>query len=336
MKKAGLVLLAAVVFRLSVVAQTTSDSTFKLALADHPGQLQWSADGFKIIQSSAKPNGREIGIRGKDQSGRLSFLGFLFLVPEQAPLTSAKCRDGALEPEKKSNKTLKILATSEITLSRDLPVSLVTYTAEGRGSKTAYTVRGFVATGDICGDLEIYSDSPISAVDGDIKRIFSSYQLDEHYAPRFSDVFLYAQILYQARMYKAAAPIFEMALAKVKEDPGIGPKMMRDSRTATRVVTDQAGMSYGMSGNITKARALFEKAIVDDPDYPLYYYNLACADAAEKNLVGARNHLQQAFARKANMLLGETMPDPTKDDSFLPYRDNKEFWTFLESLRPGQ
>jgi len=33
------------------------------------------------------------------------------------------------------------------------------------------------------------------------------------------------------------------------------------------------------------------------------------------------------------VIRGETMPDPTKDDSFLPYRDNKEFWAFVESLR---
>jgi Tfp pilus assembly protein PilF len=149
-------------------------------------------------------------------------------------------------------------------------------------------------------------------------------------------VFLYATLLYQARMYKAAAPIFEMALVKLKEDPGIAARMMKDTRTATRVVTDQAGMSYGMSGDIPQARRLFEKAIAEDPDYPLYYYNLACADAEEKNLVGARNHLQQAFARKANVISGENMPDPTKDDSFLPYRDNKEFWAFLESLHPAQ
>jgi hypothetical protein len=336
MTRAGLVLMAVVVLGFSALAQNTTDSTFKLALTDHPGQLRWSADGFKIIQSSAKPNGREIGIRGKDESGRLNFLGFLFLVSEQAPLTSAKCGTGALETEKKSNKTLKILATSEITPSGSLPVSLVTYTTEGRGGKTAYMVRGFVATGDICGDLEIYSDSPIAAADTDIKKIFSSYQLDEHYVPKFNDVFLYATLLYQARMYKAAAPIFEMALVKLREDPGMAAKMMKDTRTATRVVTDQAGMSYGMSGDIPKARGLFEKAIVEDPDYPVYYYNLACADAEEKNLVAARNHLQQAFARKANVISGETMPDPTKDDSFLPYRDNKEFWAFLESLHPGK
>lgn len=332
MPKAAFVLAVLWACGLAAVGQTAIDSSFKLALPTHPGQLQWSAEGFKIIQSSVKPNGHEIGIRGQNESGRLAFLGFLFLVPEQAPLTGEKCRDGALEPEKKSNKTLKVLATSELTQPDRLPVSLVSYTAEGRGGKTAYMVRGFVATGDICGDLEVYSDSPIASGDADVKNIFASYQLDEHYSPKFNDVFLYAQMLYKAQNYKAAAPIFELALAKIKDDPDLATRMMRDTRTATRVATDQAGMSYGMSGDIPKARKLFEKAIVEDPEYPLYYYNLACADAEEKNLTSARNHLQQAFARKANVISGETMPDPTKDDSFLPYRDNKEFWTFVKSL----
>jgi len=68
----------------------------------------------------------------------------------------------------------------------------------------------------------------------------------------------------------------------------------------------------------------------------MYYYNLACADAAEKNLAGARKHLQEAFDRKANVIRGESLPDPTADDSFLPYRNDKEFWTFVEGLHPKQ
>jgi hypothetical protein len=52
-----------------------------------------------------------------------------------------------------------------------------------------------------------------------------------------------------------------------------------------------------MSGDIPKARTLFEKAVAEDSDYPMYYYNLACADVEEENLAGTRNHLQQAFAR---------------------------------------
>ena len=269
-----------------------------------------------------------------DESGRLTFLGFLFLVPEEAPLTSAKCLAGAVETMRKSNPMLKILETTERTSPGALPISMVRYSSEGSEGKMVYSVRGFVATGDICGDLGVYSDSPITTDDAIPKKIFASYRLDENYSPQFSDVFLYAQILYRSQMYKAAGPIFEAALVKLRENPGPATKMMRDTKTATRVVTDQAGMAYGMAGDIQKARALFENAIAADPDYPMYYYNLACADAEEKNLAGARNHLQQAFARKANVISGESKPDPTEDDSFLPYRDNKEFWTFLQSLRP--
>ena len=194
----------------SALAHATSNDNFKVALVDHAGQLSWAAEGFKVIESSAKPNGREIGIRGQDESGRLTFLGFLFLFPEQAPLTSAKCRDGVLGPEKKSNATLKILETQEITYPGSLPVSLVSYTAKGDGGKTTYLVRGFIATGDICGDLELYSDTLIAPGDADLKRIFASYQLDEKYVPKFSDVLLYAQILYQTHMFGAAAPVFEV------------------------------------------------------------------------------------------------------------------------------
>jgi tetratricopeptide (TPR) repeat protein len=334
MKTAAFVLTAVAILALSLNAQRATDDTFELALPDHQGQLLWRADGFKIIQSSAKSSGHEIGIRGKDQSGRFIFLGFLFLFPEQAPLTSAKCRDGVLEPTKKDTPTLKILTTSEETSPGGLPLSVATYSAQGRDGKPVYSVRGFIATGDICGDLEVYSDSPITAEDAIVRKIFASYRLDQNYSPQFDSVLFYAQTLYQGRMYKAAAPMFEFALVKLKENPDLAAKMMRDKKTATRVVTDQAGMAYGMSGDIQKARSLFEKAIVEDPDYPMYYYNLACADAEEKNLAGARNHLQQAFARKANVISGEAMPDPTQDDSFLPYRDNQGFWTFLETLRP--
>jgi tetratricopeptide (TPR) repeat protein len=302
-----------------------NDDAFKLALVDHPGQLSWSAEGFKIIESSAKPGGNEIGIRGQDQSGQQTFLGFLFLFPEEAPLSSAKCLEGVFGPEKKSNASLRIAGTEQISQPGTLPVSLVSYTAKGEGGKTLYTVRGFVANGDICGDLEIYSYAPLSLQDSNLKKIFSSFRLNEKYAPQFGDLFVYAQILYQHHMYGPAAPVYEKAMAKLNEDSS-------STRTMKRVITDQAGMSYGMSGNISKARAIFEKAVALDPDYPLYYYNLACADAEEKNLAGAKKHLQEAFDRKANVIAGEKMPDPSQDDSFLPYRNNKEFWTFVEGL----
>ena len=242
-------------------------------------------------------------------------------------MISPKCRDGAIEPLKKSNPTLKMLGTSEMVRSDGSPIELVNYSVQGRDGKLGYSMRGFVATGDICGDLEFYSGAPINTEDPDLKKIWGTYRFDPNYSPQFNDVSLYAEILYQNHMYQAAAPVFEHALTKLKDDKDKDQLMWR------RVTTDQAGMAYGLAGNIPKARALFEAAVAKDPEYPMYYYNLASADAEEKKLADARTHLQEAFARKANVIRGETMPDPTKDDSFLPFHDNKEFWTFVESLR---
>ena len=207
-----------------------------------------------------------------------------------------------------------------------LPIELVNYSVQGRDGKLGYSIRGFVATGDICGDLEFYGTAPINTEDPEVKMFWGSFRFDPDYTPQFHDASLYAEILYQNHMYQAAAPVFEQALAKLKDNKDKEQLMWR------RVTTDQAGMAYGLAGNIPKARTIFEAAIAKDPEYPLYYYNLACADAEEKKLGDARTHLQQAFAHKGNVVQGENMPDPTKDDSFLPYRDNKEFWTFIEGL----
>jgi tetratricopeptide (TPR) repeat protein len=309
-------------------AQTPAkDGNFTLSLPAHQGQLKWNAEGFKIAQSSAKPNGAEVGVRANDGSNQFTLLGFLFLFPEQAPMTSAKCRDGVMEPAQKSNPTIKIVVSTEMARSDGPPLELVAYIGQGRDGKLVYSMRGFIATGDICGDLEVYGNDLNVVQDPNLKKVWDSYSFDPQYTPQFNDVFLYAQILYQNHMYPAAAPIFEQALTKLKDDKDKDQVMWR------RMTTDQAGIAYGMAGNIPKARALFEAAVATDPEYPMYYYNLACADAEEKKLTDARTHLQQAFARKANVIQGETMPDPTKDDSFLPYRDDKEFWTFVESLR---
>ena len=324
--KIGLGILCAVVWGTMSAAQSSGTAEFKLALPDHKGQIAWKAEGFQIVENSAKPDGSEIGIRGRDAAGRISFLGFLFKVPTNEPLTSAKCRDGAIEPEKQ-NPAFKVSRMSEVARPDQIPVSVVDYNAPGEGGDLSYNVRGFVATGDLCGDLEFYSPDAIRSDDPALLKVFQSFQLDPTYVPEFRDTLFFAQVLYNSQQYAAAGPIFEKALGQVKDAKGF------DSKTWRRVITDQAGMSYGVAGDIKKSRAIFDAAIAKDPDYPLYYYNLACADAEEKNLVDARKHLQQAFDRKANVVPGEKFPDPTQDDSFAPYKDNKEFWSFLEGLR---
>jgi hypothetical protein len=97
MKFFGAILLL-LAFAVCSVGHSLKNDDFRLALPDHKGQLHLHADGFEIVQPSAKPGGRELGIRGRNKSTNLTFLAFLFLFPDQAPMVSAKCRDGVMEP----------------------------------------------------------------------------------------------------------------------------------------------------------------------------------------------------------------------------------------------
>lgn len=307
----------------------TPKGDFKIALPQHKGQLRWVATGFHPTEWSAKANSAEIGVRAENSSEHRTLLAFLFVVSGQSPLTSVKCRDGALDPVKKNNPTFKVLKSWEITGQDGLPTEIVSYSIRRKDGRPVYSERGFVATGDVCGDIEFYADAPLPAEDPSLTEIFSSYRLDQAYAPQFHDVFAYSEILYNHHEYAAAAPLFEVALERLQARPE------GDVKTMTRVLTDQAGMSYGIAGDTAKSRTIFEKAVAADPDYPLYYYNLACADASEKNLTAARDHLQKAFARRSNLIPGESMPDPTKDDLFLPFEHDQEFWAFLKNLSSG-
>src|SRR3977135_857382 len=157
MKKIAICALWLFIVAITGRAQTpVKDGNFKLALTAHQGQLKWNGEGCKIVQSSAKSNGAEVGIRANEGSSQFTLLAFLFLFPEQAPMTSAKCRDGVLEPAKKSNPSIKIAATTEMVRSDGPPVQLVSYVGQGQDGKLIYSMRGFIAIGDICGDLEIY------------------------------------------------------------------------------------------------------------------------------------------------------------------------------------
>jgi tetratricopeptide (TPR) repeat protein len=306
-------------------AQTTD---FRIALPEHKGQLSWSIPGFSLVESSAKPNGAEIGIRGRDATGKVSFLGFLFLAPEQAPMTSVRCRDAAIALDQKSGP-VQILDSSVVPRPGALPVALVSYSVAARDGSLRYRARGFIAANDICGDLEFYGNSAISDDDANLRKAFQSFRLDTAYAPQFADIFEYAQVLFQHKEYRSAAPLFEKALGVIPSDGAPFPS----AKIALRTTRDQAGMAYGISGDITKSRGIFAKGIAEDPDYPLYYYNLACADAEEKKLSDARTHLKQAFDRKAHLNPGEKLPVPTEDGSFLPFKSDRDFWAFLQSLR---
>ena len=75
------------------------------------------------------------------------------------------------------------------------------------------------------------------------------------------------------------------------------------------MLVDNLGMSYGITGDLQKAKETFDYGVSKDPTYPLFYYNLACTYAEMNDTAKAGAYLEKAFDYKANVLPGETMPD---------------------------
>jgi len=106
-------------------------------------------------------------------------------------------------------------------------------------------------------------------------------------------------------------------------------------RNAWLVLIDNLGMAYGITGDLAMARAVFEYGISKAPNYPLFYYNMACVYAESDDQAKSIDYLKRAFAFRKIMIPGETMPDPATDDSFQRFMNDKAFVTALKAL-PGR
>jgi len=104
-------------------------------------------------------------------------------------------------------------------------------------------------------------------------------------------------------------------------------------RTLWRVLIDNLGTAYGMTGRLKEARATFEQGIQADPTYPMFHYNLACAFAEMDDLDHAMQSLKTAFRHRKNQNPGDKgMPDPRQNSSFQRFLKNETFRNLVNDL----
>lgn len=130
---------------------------------------------------------------------------------------------------------------------------------------------------------------------------------------------------YLVHDFKRAIPPYQKALDREKANRTLGENLWR-------VLVDNLGMSYGISGDLPRAKATFEYGISKDPKYPMFHYNMACTFAEMNDVDKAIQYLQQAFQYKQNMIKGERFPDPWMDDSFQRFMNNDKFVGALREM----
>ena len=187
-------------------------------------------------------------------------------------------------------------------------------------------INAYLAVGDYWIGVELTQNFHDPGAGDPLPSILEHIGINESYVPTLQEELGYASYYYLKEDYTKAARHYEQVLNRNEPRPAL-------NHNSWRVVVDQLGMSYGLSGDAVKAKDLFERAIKLDPEYPMFYYNLACASAEMGNREEALRNLRLAYQYKANMLPGETFPDPKTDSSFKKYLKDKQFRAELDKMK---
>jgi tetratricopeptide (TPR) repeat protein len=134
---------------------------------------------------------------------------------------------------------------------------------------------------------------------------------------------------YLERHFAAAIPLYAKALELEKKRATL-------DKALWRVLVDNLGMAYGITGDLSKAKTTFEYGLSKDDSYPMFYYNLACTYAELGDLDGTLANLRLAFKYRDNMMRGEEFPDPAYDDSFKRYLKNERFIALLREFKAAR
>jgi tetratricopeptide (TPR) repeat protein len=143
-----------------------------------------------------------------------------------------------------------------------------------------------------------------------------------------ADYFAVGSRYYLARDFEGAIGPYQKALDLEKANPTL-------SKTYWRVLVDNLGMAYGISGDLDHSEETLKYGLSKDPGYPMFYYNLACVNAERGDMNKTMDYLRQAYALKANAIPGEGMPGPRTDDSFQRFMSNAQFKKFVDELVEG-
>ena len=270
-------------------------------------------------------NGRRPVAQFSNDQERVSLSYILFENKSGTP-TAQGCREDAINPiVKKYGKVIYKRSDRNIKLEGGVEAATTAYTLDTGDAKVPHQRNLFAFAGNATTCAEVHLSSPIDSAEEaeQMQKALAEFRPDVAYQPSAIDFFQLGQLLF-------------------KTSPGFSARYYRASLDAMpagggfvaprRIATDQLVMALGMSGDLKSSRDLAEKAVIADPDYPINYYNLACADAEEGDAVSARKHLQAAYDRRKFVLEGEKMPDASKDESLLKLKDNKAFWEFVMSL----
>jgi tetratricopeptide (TPR) repeat protein len=294
-----------------------------LSLPDLTWALEITAPGFKVEEGQLSSNGNSARLQAVNEENGVFLTAFLEKAEKNGG--ASDCREYFWSQAKKSpfpKEQVTFMETGEIAV-----VQYYVPDVAGRPLKQL-NLNAYLSEGGYWMDVHLSKSNWDPSQENPLQPVLNSIRIRRDFQPAASDCFAYGNAFYHTRNFPQAIRQFEKALALEKAKPTLNPLMWK-------VLVDQLGMAYGISGQLEKSKTIYEWAIQQEPEYPMFFYNLACtyAEMGKKN--EAVQNLKLAYQYEGNSLPGESVPDPLRDSSFAKYSEDPEFLAELKKMKPA-
>lgn len=299
-------------------------------LPGRPWALELDGTGFATRANEIQADGRRYFFA---ENPKTRIAVSVFLEAAKAPAQPGECKH-SLEEKLKRNSSLASGSLKGVAYRESGEMQILEFTLpELDGVPTNQkNIFGCLIKSDVFVDIHI-SKVFFKAAD---QPIFDALLQSFHFVPKEASnepvvtgnsmqLFQEGSRYFIAHQYREAIAPYQRAFEIEKNTPTL-------SKNLWRVLIDNLSISYGIAGDLTSAREALTYGVSKDPDYPLFYYNLACVTAEKGDVPDTENYMKLAFERRGNMIPGETFPDARVDDSFQKLLLQKEFRQFLASL----
>lgn len=273
-------------------------------------------------EARVRPDGKEAQLRAMDRQDSVLITAFLQKVKFAA--SAEKCRD-EWWPGTEKSAPIKPQYLQQSVRNR---IAIVEFMVpEFRGASVHQkNVHAYLGDRDLCAEIHLSKVQFAPEDEMRFEAVLASVQLlpnelinESQGQDEKAKYFAEASRLYLQQNYAEAAEQYQKALDLEKQKRTLSQSMFR-------VLVDNLGMSYGLTGNLSKAKETFEYGITQDPEYALFHYNMACTYGEMEKMDQALEQLGWAYKYRANMIPGEgPLPDPLKDDSFRKFVSDKKF-----------